>query len=123
MAAAAISLADIACSIGVKGRAGEAGRGVERAEGDHRRDLLRGRYPAQRDIGEQFVFVVEKGENATVRKQPVTPGIRVDDKIEIRSGLADGEEVVVRGQTLLEDGSEVNVVSTVEPLPKEESAR
>ena len=74
-------------------------------------------------FGEQFVFVVEKGENATVRKQPVTPRIRVDDKIEIRSELADGEEVVVRGQTLLEDGSEVNVVSTVEPLPKEESAR
>lgn len=74
-------------------------------------------------FGEQFVFVVQKGEQTTVRKQPVTPGIRVDDKIEIREGLMPNDEVVVRGQTLLEDGSTVNVVSTVAPLPKEEGNR
>lgn len=71
-------------------------------------------------FGEQFVFVVE---GATVRKQPITPGIRVDDKIEIAQGLSEGDEVVVRGQTLLEDGAAVNVVARLEPLSALESLR
>jgi multidrug efflux pump subunit AcrA (membrane-fusion protein) len=74
-------------------------------------------------FGETFVFVVEKGESTTVRKQPVTMGIRVDDKAEILKGLMPDDEVVIRGQTLLENGSTVNVVSTVEPLPAMESAK
>lgn len=71
-------------------------------------------------FGEQFVFVVD---GDAVRKQPVKAGIRVDDKIEILEGLSGGDEIVVRGQTLLEDGSEVNVVSKLEPLPVMESIR
>lgn len=74
-------------------------------------------------FGEMFVFVIEKGEATTVRKQPVTMGIRVDDKTEILKGLVPDEEVVVRGQTLLENGALVNVVSTVEPLPAQESVK
>ncbi|TAH51316.1 MAG: hypothetical protein EWM51_09430 [Treponema sp.] len=62
-------------------------------------------------------------EGATVRKQPITPGIRVDDKIEIAQGLSEGDEVVVRGQTLLEDGAAVNVVARLEPLSALESLR
>ncbi len=77
-------------------------------------------------FGEYLVFVVVPGAadaQATVRKVAVKPGIRVDDKIEVREGLAAGDEVVVRGQTMLEDGSPVNVVSRVEPLPAAEAAR
>lgn len=74
-------------------------------------------------FGETFVFVVEHGEIATVRKQVVTPGIRVDDKIEIREGLNADDEIVVRGQTLLENGSEINVVSKVDPIPAMESVK
>ncbi len=75
-------------------------------------------------FGESFVFVVNNGEDATtVRKQAVVPGIRVDDKIEIRNGLKADDEIVVRGQTLLEDGSEVHVVSKVEPLPAQENVK
>lgn len=74
-------------------------------------------------FGESLVFVVIAGEKATARKQVVTPGIRVDDKVEILAGLAGGEEIVVKGQTLLEDGSEVNVVSRVEGLPETESVK
>ena len=34
-----------------------------------------------------------------------------------------GDEIVVQGQTLLEDGSEINIVSTTEPLPETEGAQ
>lgn len=75
-------------------------------------------------FGESFVFVVNNGEAATtVRKQAITPGIRVDDKIEIREGLKADDEIVIRGQTLLEDGSEVHVISKVAPLAAQESAK
>ena len=94
--------------------------------------------PAQAVIsrfGEQYVFVVEKAvaentDNETreadaagdgkletiVRKRVVTPGILIDGVMEIRQGLAADEEIVVRGQTLLEDGAHINVVERVTPL-------
>ncbi len=65
-------------------------------------------------FGEQYVYVVEKDsenpEQSVVRKRIVTPGILVDGVLEIQSGLAADEEVVARGQTLLEDGAWVNVI-------------
>lgn len=60
--------------------------------------------------GASYVFVVEPNTNI-VEARPVTVGITVDDMAEITSGLVVGEEVVVSGQTLLENGSTVNVVS------------
>ena len=74
-------------------------------------------------FGEDFVFLVESGETATVRKQVVKVGIRVDDKAEILEGVTAGDEIVVRGQTLLENGSSVNVVSRAEPLSATESVK
>lgn len=74
-------------------------------------------------FGETFVFTVQNGEKATVKKQPVKEGIRVDDKVEILSGISAGEEVVIRGQTLLEEGSAINVVSKAEPLPAAETLK
>ncbi len=74
-------------------------------------------------FGEDFVFLVEGGETATVRKQIVKVGIRVDDKAEILEGVSAGDEIVVRGQTLLENGSSVNVVSRAEPLSATESVK
>ena len=62
--------------------------------------------------GDTYVFVV--APDSSVEKRVVKAGIRVDDKREILEGLNDGEEVVVRGQTLLEDGSKVNVVTVTE---------
>lgn len=67
--------------------------------------------------GETFVFVISKEPTTSingydvVKRVPVKIGIRVDDKREIIEGLTSGEEVVIRGQTLLEDGSFVNIVS------------
>lgn len=74
-------------------------------------------------FGEEFIFTVNRGEKTTVSKKTVSVGIRVDDKAEILSGLSAGDEIVVQGQTLLEDGSEINIVSTTEPLPETEGAQ
>lgn len=72
-------------------------------------------------FGENFVFALNPGDPASVRRQVVTVGIRVDEKAEILSGLSPDEEIVVRGQTLLEEGSLVNVVSRMQPLTEQES--
>lgn len=66
--------------------------------------------------GKDYVFVVttpKSGKNAAaVSLKPVTRGILVDNQVEITKGLEAGEEVVIKGQTLLNDGAKVNVVST-----------
>ncbi len=84
-------------------------------------------------FGEDFAFVVEAVESdaesdtgtktAKVRRQPVKVGIRVDDKAEILEGIAAGDEIVVRGQTLLENGSSINIVSRAEALPATENVK
>jgi len=72
-------------------------------------------------LGENFIFVLQHGDQDSVRKQKVTVGIKVDEKAEILSGLNPDDEIVVRGQTLLDDGALVNVVSRIQPLPEQES--
>jgi membrane fusion protein, multidrug efflux system len=71
-------------------------------------------------FGENYVFVVETDPTdpafRIARKRAVISGILIDDKLEVRSGLSVGEEIIVRGQTLLEDGTRVNVVERVAPL-------
>lgn len=71
-------------------------------------------------FGESYVFVVEADPAdpafRVARKRAVVPGILIDDKLEITSGVAADEELIVRGQTLLEDGTRVNVVERVAPL-------
>jgi len=80
-------------------------------------------------FGEQYVYVVEKAEEEAgkeaegdakekfiVKKRIITPGILIDGIIEITEGLNPDEEVVVRGQTLLDDGSRVNIIERVTPI-------
>jgi len=73
-------------------------------------------------FGEQYVYVVEKDpvdpQYNIVRKRAVTPGILIDGVLEIQSGLAPDEEIVTRGQTLLEDGVRVNIIERTAPLQK-----
>lgn len=73
-----------------------------------------------RRFGETYAFVVEKNpenpEAFLARKRNIVPGILIDDILEVREGLSAGEEVVVRGQTLLDEGSAVNVVTRRSPL-------
>jgi len=62
-------------------------------------------------FGESYVFVAEPyGDSLSARKRTVKPGILIDGVLEIQEGLAAGEEVIIRGQSLLEDGSRVNVI-------------
>jgi multidrug efflux pump subunit AcrA (membrane-fusion protein) len=51
-----------------------------------------------------------------VKQIPIVPGILIDGVMEVQSGLNPGDEIVVRGQALLEDGVRINVIDRVEPL-------
>ena len=71
-------------------------------------------------FGESYVFIVKEDPKVSdrwiVERRVVVPGLRIDNQLEIISGLLDGDVIVIRGQTLLEDGLFVKLVSTVEPL-------
>ena len=71
-------------------------------------------------FGEQFVYIIEKDpadpQIDIVRRRPIVPGIIIDGVMEVLSGLAPDEEIVVRGQTLLDDGSRVNIIERTTPL-------
>ncbi len=73
-----------------------------------------------RRFGENYVFSVESDPAdpafTIARKKPVTAGILIDDQLEITAGLDPDTEIVIRGQTLLDEGSRVNVVDRVAPL-------
>ncbi|NLM00173.1 MAG: efflux RND transporter periplasmic adaptor subunit [Treponema sp.] len=62
--------------------------------------------------GEAFVFAVMNDNS--VKKISVKQGLRVDDKVEILEGLEAGTEIVIKGQTLLDESSKVNVISRVD---------
>ncbi len=60
------------------------------------------------DEGEPFAFVVTA--ESTVARKPLTLGFTDRDRVEILDGVAPGDQVVVVGQGLLRDGSDVKVV-------------
>jgi multidrug efflux pump subunit AcrA (membrane-fusion protein) len=57
--------------------------------------------------GEQFVYVVQSGNVA--QRRTVTLGLERDGIVEIRSGLAAGDQLVTRGQSFLTDGATVRI--------------
>ena len=71
-------------------------------------------------FGEQYLYVVtqdpEHPEYTIVHRRDIVPGILIDGVLEIQSGLAPDEEIVIRGQTLLEESARVNIVDRVAPL-------
>jgi multidrug efflux pump subunit AcrA (membrane-fusion protein) len=71
-------------------------------------------------FGESYVFTVETDPSdpafIIARKRTVVPGISIDGVLEIQQGLKPDDEVILRGQTLLEDESRVNVIDRVAPL-------
>jgi multidrug efflux pump subunit AcrA (membrane-fusion protein) len=50
------------------------------------------------------------------RKRIIKPGILIDQILEVQEGLGAEEEIIIRGQTLLDDGARINVVDRVQPL-------
>ena len=69
-------------------------------------------------FGEQYLFVADKTDPSApvARKRAIVPGILIDGVLEVRQGLAPDEEIIIQGQTLLEDGSRINIISSVAPL-------
>jgi multidrug efflux pump subunit AcrA (membrane-fusion protein) len=71
-------------------------------------------------FGEDYLFVVEPDpedpEGSIARRRTVSPGILIDGVLEIQQGLEPEEEIVVRGQTLLEDGVKINIIDRLAPL-------
>jgi membrane fusion protein, multidrug efflux system len=67
-------------------------------------------------FGDYYVFVVRPDRQSEsgflVDRRKIVPGIQIDNKLEVTSGLEAGEEIVVQGQTLLEDKSKVKVVAS-----------
>lgn len=55
---------------------------------------------------ESYVFVVADGK---ARKRTVTVGVRGGGNVEVLSGLQDGDQVIVEGQTTLNDGDQVTI--------------
>lgn len=65
----------------------------------------------QQDLSNQsFVFVLDKQQNK-VFKRRVSLGDLFNNKIEIISGLTDGEVVVTSGQKRLSDGSSISITN------------
>jgi len=71
-------------------------------------------------FGNQYVYVVEQDPESpefnVARRRSIVPGISVDGMLEVQSGLSPHDEVVARGQTLLEDGVRVNVIERLPPI-------
>lgn len=55
---------------------------------------------------ETYVYVIE---NDTAKKVPVELGIEAEESVEIKSGLKNGDAVVIKGQTYISDGEAVHV--------------
>jgi multidrug efflux pump subunit AcrA (membrane-fusion protein) len=73
-------------------------------------------------FGEEYVFVAEEDPNPEnpsgyiARKQIIVPGIQIDGIMEVQQGLKAGDDVIVRGQGLLDDGARINIIERVAPL-------
>ncbi len=72
-------------------------------------------------FGGTVVFVI--GDDGRVRLQPITEGIRREGIAEIIAGLAGDEQIVVAGQSLLEDGSQVRVVKELQFLGSDDAVK
>ena len=60
----------------------------------------------QAGAGDRYIYVYKNG---TVSYQKVEIGRRFNNKYEIVSGVADGDEVVITGQSRLTNGMEVEI--------------
>ena len=71
-------------------------------------------------FGEYYVFTAaadpENPGGFMAVKQTVIPGIQIDGILEVQQGLKPGDDVIVRGHTLLEDGARINIVERTAPL-------
>ncbi len=68
--------------------------------------------------GQPYIFVIASQKNgdspAKVKLAAVEQGITVDNKCEITKGIIAGDEIVIKGQNLLNDDANVNIISVQE---------
>ena len=62
----------------------------------------------QEGTGTRFIYVLQS--DGTVSYLPITVGRHIGSEYEVLSGLEDGMQVVVKGQSTLKDGVKVNVL-------------
>ena len=71
-------------------------------------------------FGEDYVYVAvpdpDNPDGFIAQKRIIVPGIQIDGMMEVVQGLMPGEDVIVRGQSLLDEGARVNIVGHVAPL-------
>jgi len=74
-------------------------------------------------FGKDYVFIVNRTEEslATVTMQEVTVGLTIDNKAEIVKGLKGDEEIVYKGQSLLEDNTKVKILRTDDLLKSKDN--
>ena len=63
----------------------------------------------QMGSGDRYIYVYQ--QDGTVKFQKVELGRRMSDRYEITAGLADGDEIVVKGQNALNNGVSVERVN------------
>jgi multidrug efflux pump subunit AcrA (membrane-fusion protein) len=85
---------------------------TEPAESDSNSEEMSHAEQASADSSAPFERSPQPHEHPTVTQRKVKTGISVDNVTEIIEGLEPGETVVSRGQTLLENGAQVQVVDT-----------
>jgi len=56
-----------------------------------------------------YVFIVSA--DSTISKRTVTTGVDIDELIELTSGVAEGELVVVEGASVLVDGATIKDIT------------
>lgn len=62
--------------------------------------------------GKPYVFTAtSKSAKSSVNMVSVKEGLSVDDKTEIKEGLNEGDIIIIKGQSLLSDGSKVKILS------------
>jgi multidrug efflux pump subunit AcrA (membrane-fusion protein) len=62
------------------------------------------------NLGLDFVFVYDGNTSGRVQRREVKTGASVDGLIEIKSGIDEGDRVIIQGQQFLTDGAVVRVI-------------
>jgi RND family efflux transporter MFP subunit len=75
----------------------------------------------QRDAKGEYVMVY--GDDSTVARKAVTSGLRLANRVEIRSGLTAGERIVAKGFIGLKPGQKVKPVSAPDAKPRTPAAK
>ena len=75
----------------------------------------------QRGVPGTFVYLINADNTVSVR--PVQLGVTDGERVEVISGLAPGERIVIDGADKLRDGAKINVRSEADATPPTDAAK